>query len=62
MRIGGKIAQDQNFSKIHKIDQKLFLAKTKNKCFMILNDKPNCQVSTILMNPRPIHVKRSEHD
>jgi hypothetical protein len=25
-----------------------------------LNDKPNCQVSRILMNPCPIYVKRSE--
>jgi hypothetical protein len=24
---------------------------------MILNDKPNCQISMILMNPLPIHVK-----
>jgi hypothetical protein len=29
---------------------------------MILNDKPNCQVSRILMNPRPIYVKGSEND
>jgi hypothetical protein len=29
---------------------------------MILNDKPNCQVSRILMNPRPIYVKRSGND
>jgi hypothetical protein len=29
---------------------------------MIFNDKPNCQVSRILMNPRPIFVKRSEND
>jgi hypothetical protein len=27
-----------------------------------MNDKPNCQVSMILMNPRPTHVKRSEND
>jgi hypothetical protein len=25
-------------------------------------DKPNCQVSRILMDPRPIYVKRSEND
>jgi hypothetical protein len=29
---------------------------------MILNDKPNCQVSRILMNPRPILFDSSEHD
>jgi hypothetical protein len=29
---------------------------------MILNDKPKGQVSRILMNPRPIHLKRSEND
>jgi hypothetical protein len=29
---------------------------------MILNDKPNCQVSRILMNPRPILFDSSEND
>jgi hypothetical protein len=29
---------------------------------MILNEKPNCQVSRILMNPRPIFSNRSEND
>jgi hypothetical protein len=29
---------------------------------MILNDKPNCQVSRILMNPRPNVSDRSEND
>jgi hypothetical protein len=29
---------------------------------MILNDKPNCQVSRILMNPRPILSDSSEND
>jgi hypothetical protein len=29
---------------------------------MILNDKPNCQVSKILMNPRPILSDSSEND
>jgi hypothetical protein len=29
---------------------------------MILNNKPNFQVSTILKNPRTIYVKRSEND
>jgi hypothetical protein len=39
-----------------------FLSKQKNTCFLILNDKSNCHVSMILMNPRPIYVKRSEND
>jgi hypothetical protein len=62
-------ARDQIFSKIHKTDKNFFLAKTKklnnkqkNKCLIILNDKPNCQVSKILMNPRPIFLNRSEND
>jgi hypothetical protein len=29
---------------------------------MVLNDKPNCQVSRILMNPRPILSDSSEND
>jgi hypothetical protein len=29
---------------------------------MILNDKPNCQVSRILVNPRPILSDSSEND
>jgi hypothetical protein len=29
---------------------------------MILNVEPNCQVSTTLINPFPIYVKRSEND
>jgi hypothetical protein len=29
---------------------------------MILNDKPNCQVSRILLNPRPILSDSSEND
>jgi hypothetical protein len=29
---------------------------------MILNDKPNCQVSMTLMNPRLILSDRSEND
>jgi hypothetical protein len=29
---------------------------------MILNDKPNCQVSRILMSPRLIFLNRSEND
>jgi hypothetical protein len=28
---------------------------------MVLNDKPNCQVSRILMNPRPILSDPSEN-
>jgi hypothetical protein len=53
-------AQDQNFSKIHKTDKKIFWQKQKNTCLMVLNDKPNCQVSRILMNPRPILSDSSE--
>jgi hypothetical protein len=56
-------AQDQNFSKIHKTDKNYFWPKQKNTtCLMILNDKPNCQVSRILMNPRPILSDSSEND
>jgi hypothetical protein len=55
-------AQDQNFSKIHKTDKKIFRSKQKNTCLMILKDKPNCQVSRILMNPRPILSDSSEND
>jgi hypothetical protein len=29
---------------------------------MVVNDEPNCQVSSILMNPRHIYVKRLEND
>jgi hypothetical protein len=54
--------QDQNFSKIHKTDKKFFWPKQKNTCLIILNDKPNCQVSGILMNPRPIFFHCSEVD
>jgi hypothetical protein len=39
-----------------------FWPKQKNTCLMILNDKPNCQVSRILMNPRPILSDSSEND
>jgi hypothetical protein len=51
------LAQDQNFSKIHKTDKKISFAKT----IILLIDEPNCQVSSILMNPRPIYVKRSDN-
>jgi hypothetical protein len=34
-----------------------FWSKQKNTCLVILNDKPNCQVSRIFMNRRLIHVK-----
>jgi hypothetical protein len=53
------IAQDLHFSKKHKTDTKVYLAKTKigNLWVMILNNKLNCQVSTIFMNPRLIHVE-----
>jgi hypothetical protein len=46
------VAQDQNFSKIHKTDKNFFWPKQTNTCLMILNDKPNCQDSRILMSPR----------
>jgi hypothetical protein len=36
------IAQDQNYSKFHKIDQKILGQK---KTTMILDEKLNCQVS-----------------
>jgi hypothetical protein len=36
-------AQDQIFSKTHKTDKKIFLAKTKTIFIIILNDKQNCQ-------------------
>jgi hypothetical protein len=29
---------------------------------MLLNDKPNCQVSRILMNPRPIFSYGSQNE
>jgi hypothetical protein len=46
--------QDQNFLKIHNTDGQNFWRNQKNACLTILNDKPNCQVSMILMN----HAKR----
>jgi hypothetical protein len=54
-------AQDQKFSKIHKTDKNFFLAKSKNTCLMILNDKPNWQISMILMSPFPILSDSSEN-
>jgi hypothetical protein len=38
-----------------------FWPKQKNTGLMIMNDKPNCQVSRILMNPRPILSDSSEN-
>jgi hypothetical protein len=55
-------AQDQNFLKIHKTDKNFFWPKQKNTCLMIINNKTNCLVSRILMNPRPIFSDRSEND
>jgi hypothetical protein len=52
--------QDQNHSKIQQIDKKFFFGQNNKNT--ILNDKPNCQVSKILMNPRLIYVKRSENE
>jgi hypothetical protein len=73
MRIGEKIyylsvnnviffGQNQNFPKIHKTEKKIYVAQTKNTCLIILTDKQNCQVSRILMNPRPFFLNRSEND
>jgi hypothetical protein len=50
------------FSKIHKTEKKNLWPKQKITCFILLNDKPNYQVSRILMNPRPIFWNRSEND
>jgi hypothetical protein len=50
------------FRKFIKPTKKFFWPKQKNTCLMILNDKPNCQVSRILMNPRPILSDSSEND
>jgi hypothetical protein len=47
--------KSHSLSVLHKWDK-------KNTCFMILNDNSNCKVSRILMNPRPIYLKRSEND
>jgi hypothetical protein len=49
------------FQKLIKPTKNFFWPKQKNMCFMILNDKPNCQVSRILMNPRPILSDSSEN-
>jgi hypothetical protein len=49
------------FQKFTRSTKNLFVQNKKIR-FMILNDKADCQVSTILMNPRPIYVKRSEND
>jgi hypothetical protein len=49
---------------IHKFikpTKKIFRPKQKNTCLVILNHKPNCQVSRILMNPRPILSDSSEN-
>jgi hypothetical protein len=50
------------FQKFIKPTKNFFWPKQKNMCFMTLNDKPNCQVSRILMNPRPILSDSSEND
>jgi hypothetical protein len=34
--------------------QKFIWPKQENTCLIILNDKPNCQVSRVLINPIPI--------
>jgi hypothetical protein len=48
------------FPKFIKPTKNFFRPKQKNTCLMVLNDKPNCQVSRILMNPRPILSDSSE--
>jgi hypothetical protein len=48
------------FQKFIKPTKNFFWQKQKNTCLMVLNDKPNCQVSRILMNPRPILSDSSE--
>jgi hypothetical protein len=69
MKIGGKMNYLKSMPKFfknspnrHKI---FFWAKTKNMYpTMILNDKPKCPVSRILMNPQrlnPFMLKRSEN-
>jgi hypothetical protein len=50
------------FQKFIKPTKSFFWPKQKSTCLMILNDKPNCQVSRILMNPRPILSDSSEND
>jgi hypothetical protein len=50
------------FQKFKKPAKNFFWAKQKNKCLIILNDKPKCQVSWILMNARPILSDSSEND
>jgi hypothetical protein len=40
-----------------KTEENKFLSKQKNMCLTALNDKLNCQVSTIFMNPRSIDVE-----
>jgi hypothetical protein len=50
------------FQKFIKPTKKFFWPKQKNTCLMILEDKPNCQISRILRNPRPILSDSSEND
>jgi hypothetical protein len=50
------------FLKFIKPTKYFFWPKQKNTCLMILNDKPICQVSRILMNPRPMLSDSSEND
>jgi hypothetical protein len=44
-------------SKRHKSTQKIFWAKTKHTCPIILIETPNNEIKSILKNPLPIHVK-----
>jgi hypothetical protein len=57
-RITFKKSVNHENSKTRQIDKKFFWQKQKSMDFMmILNDKPNCQVSKILMNSQTFHVK-----
>jgi hypothetical protein len=48
---------DSKKSKRHKSTQKIFWAKTKNPCSIILIETPNDEILSILKNPLPIHVE-----
>jgi hypothetical protein len=54
MRIGEK-KRDLKIFFVDKTDK--ILVKTKNTCLIIFNDELNCQILTIFMKPRSIHVE-----
>jgi hypothetical protein len=56
------LCKTKTFQKFIKPTKIFFWPKQKNTCLMILNDKPNCQVSRILMNPRPVLSDSAEND